>query len=123
MVDVGFHRQYMVTASDNIKVWDTRMLKVLHTYHCHRKVSGIELSATGLLGVNYSYELELFKDACLTRQSHPYMKHQSNGCNIRSMKFVPFEDVLGLGLTKGFSSIIVPGSGDPNYDTFENNPF
>jgi U3 small nucleolar RNA-associated protein 7 len=43
--------------------------------------------------------------------------------NVRNMRFVPFEDVIGLGETKGFSSIIIPGSGDPNYDTFEFNPF
>jgi len=28
-----------------------------------------------------------------------------------------------LGTSKGFNSIIVPGSGVPFYDTFENNPF
>jgi U3 small nucleolar RNA-associated protein 7 len=31
--------------------------------------------------------------------------------------------VAGLGTSKGFSSIIVPGAGVPFYDTFENNPF
>jgi len=36
---------------------------------------------------------------------------------------VPFEDLIGLGTSKGFSSLIVPGSGLPYYDTFENNPF
>lgn len=57
VVGIGFHKNYMVTASENIKVWDSRMLKVVNTYHTHRKVSGIELSATGILAVNYSYEL------------------------------------------------------------------
>lgn len=39
------------------------------------------------------------------------------------MKFVPFEDFLGLGLDTGFSNILIPGSGDPNFDSFENNPY
>ncbi len=30
---------------------------------------------------------------------------------------------MGLGTSKGFSSIIVPGSGVPYFDTYENNPF
>lgn len=63
-MDVDFHRNYMVTASENIKVWDTRMLKVVNTYHVHRKVSSIEMSATGILAVNHGYELEFFRNAC-----------------------------------------------------------
>ncbi len=42
---------------------------------------------------------------------------------MNNLAFVPFEDIVGMGTNKGFSSIIVPGSGVPFYDTFENNPF
>lgn len=37
--------------------------------------------------------------------------------------FTPFEDVMGIGHSLGVSSIIVPGSGEPNFDSFENNPY
>ena len=43
--------------------------------------------------------------------------------NINNCKFIPHEDLLGLGMTSGYCSIAVPGSGVPYYDTFENNPF
>jgi U3 small nucleolar RNA-associated protein 7 len=122
IVDVAFHKNYMVTASESIKVWDTRMLKVVNQYPTHKTVSGVEISATGILAVNYSHEVEFLRDACQIHQTHPYMKYASPK-NVRNMRFVPFEDVIGLGETKGFSSIIIPGSGDPNYDTFEFNPF
>lgn len=50
------------------------------------------------------------------------MTYKSRG-NINNSRFVPFEDLMGLGTTYGFSSIAIPGSGVPYYDTFENNPF
>ena len=48
----------------------------------------------------------------------PYLRHNTKGYHINNMNFAPFEDILGLGTSKGFSSVIVPGSGIPFYDSF-----
>lgn len=63
ITDIGFWKGYMYTAADNIKVWDSRMLKVLHTYPLHRKITSIEVSQSGLLTLNYGFRLDIFKDA------------------------------------------------------------
>jgi hypothetical protein len=47
----------MITASDNIKVWDSRMLKVVHEYPLHRKVNSLQISQTGLLALNYGFKV------------------------------------------------------------------
>jgi len=39
------------------------------------------------------------------------------------MKFVNFEDYLGIGHNFGYSSILIPGASEANFDTFENNPY
>jgi U3 small nucleolar RNA-associated protein 7 len=51
-----------------------------------------------------------------------YLKHQEN-TPISSLQFVPYEDVLGIGTSDGFSSILVPGSGEANFDALAQNPF
>jgi hypothetical protein len=45
------------------------------------------------------------------------------GADIVDIHFTPFEDVMGIGHSQGVSSIIVPGSGEPNFDSFEANPY
>lgn len=65
----------------------------------------------------------MFKDALSEKQSMPYMKHAIPGSDISSLQFCPYEDVLGIGHAKGFTSVIVPGSGEPNFDALEANPF
>jgi U3 small nucleolar RNA-associated protein 7 len=51
------------------------------------------------------------------------MRHLEASSRISGLKFCPFEDVLGMGHSKGISSLIVPGSGEANYDTMEVNPY
>lgn len=52
------------------------------------------------------------------------MKHRLPKTNkITDCKFVPFEDVMGMTTSTGFSSILVPGSGIANFDTYEANLF
>ncbi len=42
---------------------------------------------------------------------------------VTDVKFRPLEDVLCGGHSHGISTIIVPGAGEANFDSFENNPF
>ena len=51
------------------------------------------------------------------------MKHKiMKGYQVGKVLFRPYEDILGIGHSMGFSSILVPGSGEPNFDTFVDNP-
>ncbi len=43
--------------------------------------------------------------------------------SVRSVAFRPLEDALAIGHSHGISTIIVPGAGEANFDSFENNPF
>lgn len=51
------------------------------------------------------------------------MNHLQAGSSITDIAFCPYEDVLGLGHDKGIGSMVVPGSGEPNFDAFEANPY
>ena len=42
---------------------------------------------------------------------------------LRSVRFCPFQDFLTIGQSDGLSSILVPGSGEPNFDSSEADPF
>jgi U3 small nucleolar RNA-associated protein 7 len=42
---------------------------------------------------------------------------------ITKLRFCPYEDVLGVGCAGGISSLLVPGAGEPNFDSFVANPF
>jgi U3 small nucleolar RNA-associated protein 7 len=55
----------------------------------------------------------------------PYLNWGGEGQTISRVRFCPFEDVLGISHNNGYSSIIVPGSGEPNPDSLEPglNPF
>ena len=116
---------YMATAGRDgqLKVWDIRTYKELHTYRTHRPVTSLDISDRGMLACVQGPTVQIFRDGLAKRTNGPYMSHLIPGCIGETVRFCPFEDVLGIGHSKGFSSILVPGSGEPNFDSFEANPY
>lgn len=52
------------------------------------------------------------------------MQHRvPKGSQVQDLIFCPYEDVLALGHSSGISSLLVPGSGEPNFDSYVANPF
>eukprot|EP00245_Coleochaete_scutata_P004173 TRINITY_DN16442_c0_g2_i1.p1 TRINITY_DN16442_c0_g2~~TRINITY_DN16442_c0_g2_i1.p1 ORF type:complete len:475 (-),score=98.97 TRINITY_DN16442_c0_g2_i1:103-1314(-) len=118
--------RHMATAGldGQVKVWDIRMLKPMHAYFAPSPAKSLEISQKGLLAVAYGSGIQIWKDALSQKQKFPYMTHRlfDSGA-AEDMAFCPYEDVLGIGHSLGFSSILVPGSGEANYDSFVANPF
>ena len=125
---VDLEGNYLTTVGNDskMKIWDLRnSYKSLYEYYNPNIANNVTISQKGLLAVSYSNVIEIWKDFALSKQKEPYMKHhfKDNKTKTKSLKFVNFEDFLGCGTNLGFSSIIIPGSGIANFDTFENNPY
>ncbi|KAI9101341.1 WD40-repeat-containing domain protein [Phlyctochytrium arcticum] len=118
----GWH---MATAGldGQMKVWDIRTFKPLQQYFVPTPASNLAFSQRGLLGVGHGPHVTIWKDFAKSKQKEPYMSHLQPSSTISSLRFCPYEDVLALGHTGGISSIVIPGSGEPNFDTMEANPY
>lgn len=123
---------YMVSTSQDrrMSVWDIRMFKEIHTHHLRVPGQTLSISDRNLVSVGYGTQLSIYKPDIFTRAAdalttQPYMTWGGDGLSIGRVRFCPFEDVLGISHDKGFSSIIVPGSGEPNPDSLEQglNPY
>ena len=54
----------------------------------------------------------------------PYLSHRlAKGAQVEDLAFCPYEDVLGTGHSVGISSLLVPGAGEPNFDSYVANPY
>lgn len=62
------------------------------------------------------------RDCCATAAKRAYLRHRFN-TTISNFNFCPYEDVLGVGTQRGFTSLIIPGAGEANFDALEANPF
>lgn len=117
---------YMVTggADSQVKIWDLRMYKETHAYFTRGGApSSIDISQKGAIGIGHGVHTTFWSPQALKMKvKDPYMSHSIAGKGpVESLRFRPFEDVCGIGHGKGFSSIVIPGSGEPNLDSMEYN--
>lgn len=122
-VDHGGH--YLVTAGadKSIKVWDIRTFKPLHSYYSKAPVGWLDVSQRGLLAVGHGRKINVWKDALKDKASAPYVVHTLQGGVLEDFHFCPYEDILGIGHSGGISTMIVPGAGEPNFDSLVANPY
>ncbi|KAA8541896.1 hypothetical protein F0562_023048 [Nyssa sinensis] len=123
---VAFHSNghLMATAGmeRKIKLWDLRKFEVLQTLTGHAKT--MDFSQKGLLATATGSFVQILGDFSASQNYSRYMGHSmAKGYQIRKVLFRPYEDVLGLGHSMGWSSILIPGSGEPNFDSWVANPF
>jgi BING4CT (NUC141) domain len=52
-----------------------------------------------------------------------YLTHPQSAKPHTSLAFCPFQDILAIGHSSGVSCILVPGAGEPNFDSSEADPF
>lgn len=119
------HGRYMTTAGldGQLNVWDLRTYKKLQAYFTPTPACALDISQKGLLSVAFGTHVEIWKDALSQKAKSPYLSHRNQSMAVRDIHFCPYEDVLGIAHSHGFSSILVPGSGEPNFDSNEANPF
>lgn len=129
-VDRGGH--YMLSSGQDLrlKLWDIRMFKEVHVYHTRNPSPSIAISDRNLAAIGDGTGVTIWKDLFNTSQSlepekvqSPYMNWGHDGRKVENLRWCPFEDILGISHNVGFSSIIVPGAGEPNFDALEVNPY
>ncbi|KAF2433070.1 BING4CT-domain-containing protein [Tothia fuscella] len=125
--------RYMVSAGSDMKmaVWDIRNFKPVHTYFLRQPGASIDISDRNLTAVGWGTQVSVWRglfdkaksDQSLEKVQSPYLGWGGEGQRVERVQWCPFEDVLGISHVKGFSSILVPGAGEPNFDALELNPY
>ncbi|CCW63767.1 unnamed protein product [Phytomonas sp. EM1] len=126
--DICFHpngRFFLTLGGDHkLKVWDCRTLRALEEYAITYDFHTMDISAKGHVALGGGTNIQIWRDMFTPKKPNaPYMKFGLGyGKIAHQVKFCPFEDVLGVGHSKGFTSLLIPGSGEPNPDFFYANP-
>ncbi|KAF2762309.1 putative small nucleolar ribonucleoprotein complex subunit [Pseudovirgaria hyperparasitica] len=120
--------KYMVSGAQDgtLSVWDIRNYKrpVDSDYFTHRPASSVAISDKGLVAVGWGTQVSIWRDIFgKMKIKNPYMSWGGEGQSVSRIRWCPFEDILGIGHSAGFSSAIVPGAGEPNFDALEVNPY
>jgi U3 small nucleolar RNA-associated protein 7 len=113
-----------------LKLWDLRALKEVHSYSTPQPASSIDISDRGLAAIGNGTGVTIWKDLFTSARNtnpakvrSPYLNWGNDGRRVERVRFCPFDDILGVSHAQGFSSIIAPGAGEPNYDALEVNPY
>eukprot|EP00062_Callorhinchus_milii_P025093 gi/632985695/ref/XP_007909828.1/ PREDICTED: WD repeat-containing protein 46 [Callorhinchus milii] len=115
---------YMATSGldKKLKIFDIRALRQVQSYVIPLGASHLTFSQSNLLAAGCGNVVHVYKDAHLEGMNKPYMCHSVRQ-SVHGLQFCPYEDVLGIGHGEGFTSMLVPGAGEANFDALECNPY
>ncbi|ODO03497.1 U3 small nucleolar RNA-associated protein 7 [Cryptococcus wingfieldii CBS 7118] len=116
--------RYVATSGmdGTVKLWDARNWgKEVRQWKVRNQVTDLAFSGQGMLSVGGKSGVSVFQD--LHKDTYkppsPYLTLPLPSLTASSVKFCPFDDLLCVGHERGISSLIVPGSGEANFDSGE----
>ncbi|KAI0725300.1 BING4CT-domain-containing protein [Fomitopsis betulina] len=131
-VDPSAGGRYMATAGQDglVKVWDCRNWKgAIRKWNARGGGGEVEWSQRGALAVASGGTVNVYTKPSIEIPFAPtvspplYLTHPIPHRPLTSLRFCSFHDILTIGHESGLSSILVPGSGEPNFDSAEADPF
>jgi U3 small nucleolar RNA-associated protein 7 len=122
---------YLITAGQDMKmkVWDIRKANdhISQVSLAGRPARSLDVSFTGKVAVGFGsrisvYNEDIFKQGN-SKKSGKYLTHMYPGEDMETVRFCPFEDLLLTGHSAGVGSLLIPGSGSKDIDSYASNPF
>lgn len=108
----------------SLKVWDARNWKSLASWTLKKPAKTTAWSQKGLLAVGWGAHVSIYADVGKTESKKgAYMNQLFPSQEVEQVQFCPFEDLLGVSHSSGFSQLIIPGAGEANFDSLEVDPF
>ena len=104
-----------------VKIWDGRMWgKEVRGWTARNPASSLGYSGRGILAIGGKSGIATYRDLYASSSTPvPYLTLPMPSLTAASIAFCPFDDVLAVGHSAGVSSLLVPGSGEPNFDSAE----
>lgn len=109
-----------------VKIWDGRMWgKELRSWRVRNAPTTLTYSQRGMLAVGGKSGVTTYRDLISggaevdSTMPQPYLNLPLPSLSARSARFCPYDDLLCVGHQRGVSSLLVPGSGEPNFDSAE----
>lgn len=116
--------RYVATSGmdGTVKLWDGRMWgQEVREWKTRNQITSLAFSGMGMLSVGGKSGVTVYQD--LYKNTHrppsPYLTLPLPSLTASATRFCPFDDLLCVGHERGISSLIVPGSGEPNFDSAE----
>ncbi|KAI3387293.1 hypothetical protein SNEBB_004742 [Seison nebaliae] len=136
---IDVNGRYLITTGNDrlMKVWDMRMNRNYKEVNSIRTISiinSLDISQENQIASSYDNRVQIFDNKIwntglndnefIKNDPHISQLHKLGPKEkIRNLKFCPYEDVLGIGNTSGFSSILAPASSHAHFDGLEVNPY
>ncbi|KAG0418049.1 WD repeat-containing protein 46, partial [Dictyocoela roeselum] len=132
-----------------LNIWDCRNLfRPVSTVRMKHNCDNMDVSQTNLIALAYKNHVTVLKLPGLNSSAAPeihyrctsdegpkyekfvvndsdcrYLGHTFHPTVVSNLQFWPYEDILTVGYSDGLSNLIVPGSGSPNFDFYEESPY
>lgn len=126
----GQHTMVTSGVDRQVKIWDLRKYESVSSWTMPSPVTSLDLSQRNdMLALGFGPNVHVWQDVVKRGHNHGtqtpplYMTEVLSGHISTRVRFQPFEDVLSVSTDKSWHSLVVPGSGEPNFDSFEANPF